>query len=65
MKIKIRNAVFETNSSSTHSFTILTKQEKEERQQMHDKKLKECKNKSKKIADVERMWGKLNPCIMV
>ena len=33
MKIKIRNGVFETNSSSTHSFTILTrKQLKEEKQ---------------------------------
>lgn len=30
MKIKIRNGVFETNSSSTHSFTIATKEQKEE-----------------------------------
>lgn len=53
MKIKIRSGVFETNSSSTHSFTILTKQEKEERKKMHDKKLEECKNKAKEMKDVE------------
>ena len=47
MKKVIRYGVFETNSSSTHSFTILTQQEKNARQQLHDKELEECNKKAK------------------
>lgn len=47
MKIVIRSGVFETNSSSTHSFTIVTAKEKQKRQEKVDciweeiKKIKE------------------------
>lgn len=54
MKRVIRKGVFETNSSSTHSFTILTETEKNIRKKMHDKKLEECHEKANKMEDVEK-----------
>ncbi len=57
MKIVIRNCVFETNSSSTHSFTIVTAEEKQKRQEKVDCLLEEIK----KLEDRETAEGDKYP----
>ncbi len=57
MKIVIRSGVFETNSSSTHSFTIVTAEEKEERQ----KKVEALTEEIKKLEEQEAAEGDKYP----
>lgn len=59
MKIKIRNDVFETNSSSTHSLTIRNVAKKDSNQEKIKNRVIELENKQDRTIDEEYELGEL------